>query len=66
MNFNLQNFKIFCLQEDYNKYNIFLGKAQNHIQILLKNNIISINDRNLRLSNLYEIIRKINCIKEKH
>ena len=65
MNFNLQDFKMYCLHEDYIKYNFLLGRIQNHIQILFKNNIISINDRNLRLSNLYEIIRKINIIREK-
>ena len=56
---------MYCLQEDYIKYNTLLGRIQNHIQLLFKNNIISINDRNLRLSNLYEIIRKINTIREK-
>ena len=54
-----------CLQEDYMSYNLLLGKIQKHIQLLFKNNIISINDRNLRLSNIYEIIRKINILKEK-
>jgi endopeptidase La len=65
MEFNLQDFKMFCLQEDYMSYNLLLGKIQNHIQLLFKNNIISINDRNLRLSNVYEIIRKINTLREK-
>jgi len=65
MNFNLRDFKIFCLHENYITYNILLVKIQNHIQILFKNNIISINERNLRLSNLYEIIIKINMLREK-
>lgn len=65
MDFSLQDFKMFCLQEDYISYNLLLGNVQNHIQLLFKNNIISINDRNLRLSNLYEMIRKINTLREK-
>ena len=52
--------------EEYIKYNKILGNMQNHINMLFKNNILSISDRNLRLSNIYDIICKINVLKEKY
>ena len=66
MKFSLQNLKLYIFQEDYSKYNSLLGRCHNHIQRLYKSNVIGINDRNLRLSNLYEIIRKININRDEH
>jgi endopeptidase La len=63
MEFNLKDFKVFCFQEEYTKYNDILHRVQNHIQMLYKHHLLSINDRNLRLSDLYKIISDINAIK---
>jgi endopeptidase La len=64
MEFNLKDFKIYCFQEEYIKYNGLLQRMQSHIQMLFKNNLLSINDRNLRLSDLYKIIGEINNNKK--
>ena len=66
MKFSLQNLKLYIFQEEYSKYNSLLGRCHNHIQRLYKSNVIGINDRNLRLSNLYEIIRKININRDEY
>jgi endopeptidase La len=66
MNFSINDFKLYCFQEEYIKYNKILCNMQNHIHKLFKNNILSISDRNLRLSNIYDIICKINVLKEKY
>jgi endopeptidase La len=64
MEFTLKDFKIYCFQEEYTKYNGLLQRIQSHIQLLFKNNILGINDRNLRLSNLYKIIGESNDYKK--
>ena len=66
MKFNLRDFKIFCIQDEYKKYNNILNRIQIHIQCHYKNNLISLNDRNLRMSNLYKIISDINIINKKN
>ena len=57
---NFTNFKLYCYQINYNKYNKLLINLQNHIQYLYTNNIININDRNTRLSDIYNIIQTLN------
>jgi hypothetical protein len=62
MTINLKEFKIYCYKLFYNKYNYLLNQTQCHIQTLLKLNIITINERNLRLSDIYKIIIDINSV----
>ena len=62
MTINLKEFKIYCYKLFYNKYNYLLNQTQCHIQTLLKLNIITINERNLRLSDIYKIIIDINSL----
>ena len=64
MNFNSKDFKLYCLSEEYTKYNNVMNNIQKHIKYLYKNNIINISDINLGLSNIYETIYKINIIRE--
>ena len=66
MDFNLKNFKIYCYQEEYIKYNGLLQRIQTHIQLLFKNNLLNNNDRNLRLGDLYKIIGEINNYKKQY
>jgi endopeptidase La len=66
MELNIRDFKLFCFQKEYNKYNGILSRMQNHILALSKNNIIGINDRNLKLSDIYRIISEINKIKNEY
>lgn len=66
MVFNLKDFRIYCFQEEYIKYNRILEYMQNHIQMLFKHNLLSTNDRNLRLSDLYKIISEINNHKKQY
>jgi ATP-dependent Lon protease len=60
MKFNLKDFRLTCFLEEYYKYNQILKRMQKHIEIIFKNNLININDRNLRLSDIYKIIGEIN------
>ena len=66
MEFNLKDFKIYCVNEEYNRYNNILNRVQQHIQTNFKNNISSVIDRNIRLSDIYKIIGKINNIQQKY
>jgi len=60
MNFNLKDFKLYCFDIEYNKYNKLLNRLQSHIQLLYKQNIIYINEYNIRLSDIYKIINTLN------
>ncbi len=64
MDFNLKDFKLYCLNDEYINYNNIMSNIQKHIQYLYKSNIINVSERNLRLSNIYETIHKINTIRE--
>jgi hypothetical protein len=62
MEFNLKKFKLYCFNIEYNKYNDLLNRLQTHVQSLYNKNIININERNLRLSDIYKIISNLNNI----
>lgn len=66
MKLKLRDFKLFCFQREYDNYNIILSKIQSHILNLHKKNIININDKNLRLSDIYKIIGEINNAKKNY
>ena len=52
MEFNLKDFKVFCFQEEYTKYNDILHRVQNHIQMLYKHHLLPISD-------VYNILKNI-------
>ncbi len=64
MNFSFEDFKLYCFHNEYNKYNNIINRMQMHINALLKNNIIGVNERNIHLSDIYKIITEINNIKK--
>ena len=61
---NLIDFKTYFFQKELLKYNNIVNKLENHILYLYKSNIISVNERNIRLSNIYEIIKLINTVND--
>ena len=60
MELNLTNFKLYCYNIEYNKYNNLFIKLQEHVEYLYNKSIININERNIRLSNIYIIINNLN------
>ena len=54
------NFIIFCLNKNYTFYINYIKNIQDHIYDLLKNYVITNNDKNIYINNLYETQRKIN------
>ena len=65
MELNFTDFKSYCVEIEYTKYYNLLNRLQTHIQSLYEKNIISINERNLRLSDIYKIISIINNINNR-
>ncbi len=65
MELNFTDFKSYCVEIEYTKYYNLLNRLQTHIQFLYEKNIISINERNLRLSDIYKIISIINNINNR-
>jgi endopeptidase La len=61
---NLIDFKTYFFQKELLKYNDIVNKLENHILYLYKSNIISVSERNIRLSNIYEIIKLINTVND--
>ena len=66
MELNFTDFKSYCVEIEYTKYYNLLNRLQTHIQSLYEKNIISINERNLRLSDIYKIISIINNINNRN
>lgn len=64
MDFKLNDFKEYCFKNQYNIYNNVISRMQNHIQILFKNNLINVNERNLKLSDIYKLISEVNNLKK--
>lgn len=64
MELKFNEFKEYCLKNQYNLYNNIVIRLQNHIQLLFKNNLININERNLKLSDIYKLISEINSLKK--
>lgn len=63
MDNNVKKFKLYCLDEEYNKYSIILYHTQSHIHQLYKNNLIKLSEKNNRLNELYKVISNINIFK---
>ena len=66
MEINLNDFIKYCFTIEYNLYNNIINKIQIHIQYLYKNNLININERNLKLSDIYKLISEINNLKNEN
>jgi len=60
MDYKLNEFKIYCLDQKYNEYIKLMIKIQDHIYNLYSKYLISNNDKNIYTNNLYELQQRIN------
>lgn len=59
---NIKEYKNYVLRLEYDKYVTIIDKLRRHIHLSDKNNIISTNDKNVYLNELFEILKKLNII----
>lgn len=59
---NIKDYKNFILRRDYDNFVRIIDGVRHHINYLAKNNIISVNDKNVYLNELFEVLKKLNSI----